>query len=527
MGDGMRIRLRDVGDGATLVDYPDSSDSEANRAAVETSRSLTARRPKGLLEAIPGARTLFLLFDPTRLDRRDLIRRLSAGRTAPAQSRDRRFLRIPVCYGGSAGLDLEDLSGRLGISPSELARRHSQARYTVAFLGFAPGFPYLVGLPQELRAPRLPTPRTRVPAGAVAIGGEYTGIYPSETPGGWRLIGRSPVRLFDPEADPPSLLLPGDEVLFEPIDEWELSRLLARIVPRKRGPSAETGRALFRVLSPGLSTSIQGAPRFGWGAFGVPAGGAMDATALAAGNTALGNPPGAAALEMALVGPEIEVLSRCRFCLSGAGFPAELNRTTIEPARVYEDSAGSRLRFGRALRGARAYLCVEGGLRIPQDAPVSRRLQTGDIVETSRTPGERSEERAGILAPFELREAAVCVVLGPQQEDFAQEALETFLGSPYRVSSASDRRGIRLEGPRVRHIGSAEIPPEGTALGAIQVPPDGLPIVLGPDRPVTGGYAKIATVIGADWPLLAQAAPGSELRFRAVGLAEAVAARQE
>ena len=108
------------------------------------------------------------------------------------------------------------------------------------------------------------------------------------------------------------------------------------------------------------------------------------------------------------------------------------------------------------------------------------------------------------------------VLIGPQEQSFEKEGLEVFLREPYRVSPESDRRGIRLEGPKIAHRQSPDVPPEGTALGGIQVPRDGQPIVLGPDRPVTGGYAKIATVIGADFPLLARAAAGAVVRFRAV-----------
>lgn len=128
-------------------------------------------------------------------------------------------------------------------------------------------------------------------------------------------------------------------------------------------------------------------------------------------------------------------------------------------------------------------------------------------------------------SPSAQNDRVLRVVLGPQEESFEREGLEAFLGGSYRVSSQSDRRGIRLEGAEIAHRVSPDIEPEGTALGAIQVPRDGQPIVLGPDRPVTGGYTKIATVIGADFPLLAQAPAATAFRFRAVTLAEALAAR--
>ena len=523
----MRITLRDVVDGALLAQYPGSSDLEANRAAVSAARALKARQKlpargtRGLLDAIPGARTLLLLFDPELLDRESLLREVAMGASASPSAGEGRPVRVPVLYGGA---DLPELARGLKISPREFAGRHAAARYTVAFLGFAPGFPYLAGLPAELHAPRLATPRTHVPAGSVAVGGEFTGIYPSATPGGWRLIGRTPLRLFDPSASPPCLLLPGDRVAFEEISEAEFARRIPSSWEEEESKIPREGDPLFRVLSPGLWTSVQGGPRFGWGSYGIPPGGAMDLDALAAGNLALENPPQAAALEITLAGPDLAALSSGTLSLSGAEISCEINGRPAAAQGVHEVAPGDRVRLGHARDGARAYLCVRGGLEMPAQPTPSCRISAGDLV----WGGEKNESPApGASSPRRSPEGSgpLRVVLGPQ--DFPEEAITTLLESPYRVLSASDRRGIRLEGPALSHRGSADIPPEGTALGAIQVPAGGLPIALGPDRPVTGGYAKIATVIGADWARLAQALPGSEVRFRAVELAEAVAARRE
>src|SRR5262249_55828790 len=125
-----------------------------------------------------------------------------------------RTIDIPVCYGGECGPDLEDVARHTGLAPAEVIARHSAVTYLVYFLGFSPGFPYLGGLAPELATPRLSAPRKRVPAGSVAIGGRQTGVYPVESPGGWRIIGRTDLRLFDPNAEPPALLRTGDSVRF-------------------------------------------------------------------------------------------------------------------------------------------------------------------------------------------------------------------------------------------------------------------------------------------------------------------------
>ncbi len=427
---------------------------------------------------MPGARTLLILFDPALFDPESLARVPARAPSAP------RTVHIHTQYDG---VDLD----AFGLPREEVVRLHSHADWTVAFLGFAPGFAYLSGAPPELTVPRLPTPRVRVPAGSVAVAGGYGGIYPAESPGGWRLLGRTARRLFDPAATPPALLQPGDRVVFEPVDALEREP-----PPPARAPA---GEAVLRVISPGAQTSVQGAPREGFG-------GAMDLPALALANLQVGNPAGAAGLEITLIGPELEALAPVRLSTGG-----ELRR-------------GERIKSGTVLKGVRDYLAVAGGLAQPA---LPQPLLRGEILY--RAAGRATAPSADRAAPARDASAAFSGVLrampGPQLDFFTEAAIESFFESEYRVSPHSDRRGLRLLGPALALSRAADLPPEGTAPGAVQVPGDGMPIALGPDRPVTGGYPKIATIITADLPFLAQLRPGTALRFRRVSLAEALAAR--
>src|SRR5260370_1732983 len=214
----MNRATRDVVDGALLVEFPGSTDEKANAAAAAIGRRLSRAHFPGLHDAVPGARTLLVLFDPEVVDRAALQQILDDEvlETAAAPARE---VRIPVRYGGARGPDLENLARGLGTSPREFARLHQSAVYRVPFIGFAPGFPYLTGLPEPLRSPRLSSPRPRVPSGSVGIGGEYTGVYPSTPPGAWNLIGNAPIRLFDSNPAPPSLLFPGDRARFQDVAE--------------------------------------------------------------------------------------------------------------------------------------------------------------------------------------------------------------------------------------------------------------------------------------------------------------------
>lgn len=522
--------LRGVADGSLLVQYPDAPDEEANAAAVDLARALDteAGPATGILDLVPGARTLFVSFDPSRVTQDDLAYRIAAaslGGSAPTAAHEHR---IAVAYGGLAGPDLPDVARGAGVSPEEAARRHAAAVYRVAFLGFAPGFAYLTGLPPELGVPRRANPRTRVPGGSVAVAGPYSGIYPDDLPGGWNLIGRAGPLRSDSFRDPSIRFALGDTVRFfaaggDDVRRWVPPAAGPPEIPGKADPGAGKNEPLFRVVQPGLWSGVVGGPRPGSGRLGVPPGGAMDPGLLAEGNAALGNPADAPALEVALWGPELEALADCTVALVGARREGD-PRTEGEPVSLKQ---GERLKI-EGVVGARAYLCVPGGFADDGQLGAPRRRMPGDVLF-----GDPGPAPTGRFPPAERRfftqDLLVRIVLGPQEDRFGEKGIATLLQSEYRVSPSSDRRGVRLDGPPLEHRGgaaSAEVPPEGTALGAIQVPADGQPIVLGPDRPITGGYAKIGTVIGADFPLIAQAKPGSSLRFQAVSLEEALEARR-
>lgn len=199
----MKVRL--VGDSALLVETADPAEAQALR------RALLARHVPGLRELIPGQASLFVAVDPLRTDLEELAARLPEPGTGVAEAAPRRH-EFKVRYEGE---DLQAVAKMAGLTPEELVRRHTAPDYSVAFLGFVPGFAYLTGLDESLKLPRRADPRTRVPAGSVAVADGYTGIYPRATPGGWHIIGHCEAALFDPERDTPALLGPGDQVRFK------------------------------------------------------------------------------------------------------------------------------------------------------------------------------------------------------------------------------------------------------------------------------------------------------------------------
>jgi len=204
------------GETALLVELDDWQASRSLAASID------AAPIPGVVEVVPGLRSVLLELDRSA-DAESVVAAVeTALRSGPTRTVGGRDRLIPVVYGAEHGPDLADVAERCGFSPDEVVERHAAAAFDVLFDGFAPGFAYLGEVPEPLRVPRLATPRTRTPAGSVALAGTMTGIYPADLPGGWRVIGATPVTLFDPARRPPAYLVPGDRVRFEPmpLDEW-------------------------------------------------------------------------------------------------------------------------------------------------------------------------------------------------------------------------------------------------------------------------------------------------------------------
>ena len=213
------MRLTPVGDAALLAEFDEPDLLAANRQARALEAALLARRPPGLLDLIPAYRTLLVSFDPLTLTpdhANDMVQ--AAAQTLDFEhSETGRVVELPTRYGGADGPDLPAVAAHTGLSEADVVSLHAAPLYLVMFIGFMPGFPYLWGMDPRLATPRLATPRLRVPARSVGIGGDQTGVYSTESPGGWRLIGQTTQPLYNPTASPPILLRAGDRVRFVPL----------------------------------------------------------------------------------------------------------------------------------------------------------------------------------------------------------------------------------------------------------------------------------------------------------------------
>jgi len=307
--------------------------------------------------------------------------------------------------------------------------------------------------------------------------------------------------------------------------------------------------AALRVLVPGLMTTLQDLGRPGFQHLGVPVSGALDHVSLRAANLLVGNAAGVGALEIAYQGPTLRVeADSVRIAVAGGRapidiLPADSDGSAGRRLAAYESARllrGEGLRIGALADSAVAYLAVEGGFDI---APVlgsqstliraaiggweGRALRAGDVLPLKQRAADEREEVT--LPPIDLSlRGRVRVVLGPQDDHFTPAGLRTLLESTYTVSQASDRMGMRLEGPLLEHSSKGyNIVSDGTAHGAIQVPGNGLPIILLADRQTTGGYPKIAAVISAAIPALGRLTPGAKITFEAVDIEAAEAAARQ
>ncbi|MFH8252185.1 5-oxoprolinase/urea amidolyase family protein [Microbacterium sp. B2969] len=540
----MRVRLLPMGERAVVAEVVSLDEVLALHAA------LTASRPTGVVDLVPAARTLLVHVDPRQTAlaaARAWIERTARGVDAAARPGSQTHVELDAVYDGP---DLAETAALLGLGVDELVARHSAAAWTVAFTGFAPGFGYLVSDDWRFDVPRLASPRTRVPAGAIGLAAGFTGAYPRETPGGWRLIATTRTVLFDPDAASPALLAPGTEVRFRPTSPRSPSSATGAASTSPRSPSLSRGRAraaeeqgalssgtgktrsaassrvpALRIVEPGLLATIQDLGRPGAASLGVAPSGALDRGALRTANRLVGNREGAAGVEVTMGGFRAVAEADLWFAVAGAWGAVRLDGREVDPYEAHAWAAGAELHLDWFAHGARAYLAVRGGL----DARTVLGSRATDLLAglgpeplhagtAIALAGEASLPiPPAAIAPWGVpHDDGLEVELAPgaRADWFAASALRDLFEAVWTVTNDADRVGVRLDGPVLDRAREGELPSEGMVPGALQVPPTGRPTILLADGPVTGGYPVIAVATDASLDAIAQARPGSRIRFR-------------
>lgn len=221
------IRILTAGDSALLIEFGKDINPETNRKITALVQLMREQHIEGIVDVIPAFCSLLINYDPRVLSYEELKERMEhlLKMEAKTEATRKRIFGIPVCYGGEYGPDIENIAEHAGLSVEEVIKIHSSKDYLIYMLGFLPGFTYLGGLDERIHTPRLASPRLKIRAGSVGIGGSQTGIYPLDSPGGWQLMGMTPVRTYDPERQTPILVEAGDYIRFIPIDEEEFLRI--------------------------------------------------------------------------------------------------------------------------------------------------------------------------------------------------------------------------------------------------------------------------------------------------------------
>lgn len=542
-------RMMRVGFSGLLLEFDDT----ASRMA--WNREIQRDPVHGMVDAVMAAESILLTFvDPVAL----MLAGMSLqGRDPEPLAEDAaRLVTIPVVYDGE---DLAHAAELADLSVNALIDAHTRIDWLADFAGFAPGFMYLK--PRDLKGapvievPRRDSPRTRVPEGSVALAGQQSAVYPQPTPGGWQLIGSTAERMWDVDREQPSLLVPGDTVRFEAVREHATVTSAgahadaADDVASSGVDAASDAVARIVVDATGPQALIQDVGRPAVGSLGVGQAGAADVWGLAEANNAVGNHAGAAAVEFLLGNAKFTAQDDVTLALGGAVGPAQIlqDGKAVGDAPVgeaFELAAGASLQIGFTTEGMRGYLAVKGGFAA-EEVLGSRSTDTmsglgpkplaaGDVLgvlapagggsDADTDPADTDPAEADAIEPVDYPIAGEVTVLryspGPRDDWFGTEGLEHFEEAVWEVSTESNRVGARLKpadgAEPLQRIRSGELATEGMVTGALQVPPNGEPVLFLADHPVTGGYPVIGVVLEADIRLAAQLPPGALVQFERV-----------
>jgi KipI family sensor histidine kinase inhibitor len=488
--------------------YSTVFDEQANLRVLALAATLNATRPDGVREIYPGYGSVYVEWEDRVLSNERAAAWIDAALAAdhgelepPAE------ITVGVAYGG---IDTGDVVEQTGLRPDQIAELHAGREYRVCARATV-GQPMMASTDERLRVKRRPTPRTDVPALAVAIANEQATIYPVLMPGGWNVIGTALENVYDPHRDDPFLFELGDKVRFKP-EQGEPPptperRLLLPDTPHTPALRVDEAGALDLVLDGG---------RLNQAHHGMAQAGPLDARAAALANRLCGNAPGTTLIESTLHGPVFAALRDLVVGVAGRGFTLEVDGEPRGPMTTYVKE-GQRLAMRATGTGVRGYLAIAGGIEaeaflgsasVDRYGLIGRALRAGDILGAATTDTRPHEMRA---RPEEaLHHVVIRLHRGPQWSSEAEEAL---MSGPFTVSTG-DRMGVRLEGPEVP---GGELLSESPPPGAVQVPGGGAPILLLADRQRSAGYDKPAVIHPDDLPLAGQLRPGEEIRFVVVG----------
>ncbi|MHA7288842.1 5-oxoprolinase subunit B/C family protein [Arthrobacter sp. MDT3-24] len=536
------LAVRQVGTTAVLAELSGLHDVLALQA-------LLLEEPlPGQVDVLAAAETVMVKADSPAAARRMAARLLEMDLTVRSHA-EGKLVQIEAVYDGD---DLAEVGRLTGLGTDGVIAAHTGQVWTVAFGGFAPGFSYMVGENQVLEVPRRSSPRTAVPAGSVALAGNYSAVYPRKSPGGWQLIGRTAAPMWDLSREQPALAAPGDRVQFSAVRELIEVTAPHAAAADSEAPGSEESEVQsgLLILSPGLQSLIQDLGRPGHAGLGVSSAGALDRSSLRRANRLVGNDPSAAVVEFVAGGLRVQAVGDQVLAVAGA--PSAL--TVVTPSDVPDSDAaedeadrsafdrseqvrevpmatafalldGEILTIGAPERGFRSYLAIRGGAAA--DAVLGSRstdtmsgigpapLAAGQLLGAGAATSSNVVGNPELQPDFPDTGVTVLeIVPGPRDDWFDAAALESLCAQDWAVTPRSNRVGMRLDGQPLSRSRDGELPSEGTMAGALQIPPEGQPVLFLADHPITGGYPVIGVVVDHQLDLAAQVPIGGSIRFR-------------
>ncbi len=517
----------------------------------------------GLIETVPAYNSLVVCYDPVQLKNNeatiaatviDQLKNILQKQPITVDAvEEKPVTTIPVCYDETMGIDLQELSTSLQLSIDDIIQLHTNKTYHVFMIGFTPGFPYMGTVDERLITNRKIKPRLSVPPGTVAIAGNQTGIYPFATPGGWNIIGRTALQLFDADRPSPFLLKAGDEVQFKAITKNEFENYSSsgiagehenRNSSNRSTKAADEKNKIIQLEQCGFLTTLQDTGRKGYLQFGVSKSGAMDIHATQLANALVGNELDEVVLEITQSPHRFHFLQDAVIAFTGAGLQPQNSNDSLQLAQPVFVAKGTVIECKQPIPGFRLYMAVAGGfaaeeflqscstdLLVQKGGYKGRELKKNDVLNRRNSITTVQKKLMKLLqasAAIELNTALpnyatgrIRVVPGVEWNELKEASKHAFTNSSFSVSVQSSRMGYRLNGELLSTSTACEIISSPVTQGTIQLTPSGEMIVLMADAQTVGGYPRIAQVCAADLSILAQKKPGDEIQFQIISLQEA------
>ena len=522
---------------AISIEWGNAIDESVHQQITSLNSLLQQRHFPGFIETVPAYITLTIYYQPELIVKennepflfvKNYVENLLSDLSVECLQSEN-IISTPVCYDEEFGYDLEFIAAENNLLKEEIITIHQQKEYRVYMMGFLPGFAYMGEVDDIIATPRKQTPRAIVEEGSVGIAGKQTGIYPLSSPGGWQIIGRTPLCLFNIQKQDPFLFKTGDRVKFYSIPKEEFNLIKEQ---QKKIPSIDQkeNAAGAVVIKPRIFSTIQDGGRFGFQSYGVPVSGAMDTQAFDIANGLAGNIKNAAAIECTMGGLMIQFKKNAAIAVTGGG-AAFVNHQKIKMYQPLGVAKNDVLEIKYNNDGMRTYIAVSGGFAAPfvmnsrscyARAGIGNSLKKEETVAFKNTaPVSTKQMLPGLHIPVYIGNCVIRIIDGPENDWMTTESVQQLFIQNFILTNQCDRMGYRLQSDPLTLENNNELLSTAVTKGTIQLTPGGQLIILMSDCQTTGGYPRVAQIAAVDLSVIAQLKPGDIIQFSKISFREA------